>query len=172
MGSLSVANRRIDWAVPDEVLEPILSAMHVELGKCCDNFIDYEWDRVKEKCGPDYAGVPRDDIRRQGVNLRKKGVLSSVNGHGPSKARPLSEEYKAILKSVKFRAYFIEVCELFGNRCAVCNNGGHLDPHHRTYERLGNETGMDCIPVCRKCHKVCDIRRQRQANRPTEATLF
>ena len=169
---MTIANSRKKWPIPDDILTPILSEMHKSLGKCCDNFIDYEWDLVKEQCGAEYAAAPREDVRRQGVNLRKRGVLGSVNGHGPGSRQPLSDEYKAVLRSAKFREYFDKVCQLFGGRCAVCNNGGKIEPHHRTYERLGCEEGMDCIPVCRKCHTPCDTRRRRQSQHPAERPLF
>ena len=168
MGNQTV-NKRAKWAVPDDVMMPVVSNMHVDLSRCCDNFVTYELELLRERCGPKYAGVPLDDIRRQAINLRKRGVLSPVDGHGPSVTPALSDEYKAILKSPEFRDYFIKLSELFGCRCAVCNNGGHIEPHHRTYERLGHEDTFDCIPVCRKCHKVCDTRRRRQAARPDDS---
>jgi 5-methylcytosine-specific restriction endonuclease McrA len=37
-------------------------------------------------------------------------------------------------------------------RCAVCNAPGQLDVHHRTYDRLGYESGADLIALCRGCH--------------------
>jgi hypothetical protein len=37
-------------------------------------------------------------------------------------------------------------------RCAVCNAAEHLDVHHRTYDRLGYESGADLIALCRGCH--------------------
>lgn len=156
---------RKKWAIPDAVLTPILSSLQRELKKCCDSFITYDWDRVKEGCGADYGSVPLDDIRRQSINLRKRGVVGAVRGIGASKTPALSKEYRDALKRPEFRAYFDVLKIMFSNRCAICNTGGKLEPHHRTYENLGNEEGFDCIPVCQKCHKVCDVRRRRQAGR-------
>ncbi len=172
MGNHSLTHAQGKPAIPDDILGPILSDMPRELEKCCDNFITYDWERIRQRCGVEFAGVPLDDLRRQGINLRKRGILRSVKGHGPSVAPKLSDEYKAVLASSEFRAYFDELCRIFGGRCAICNNGGHIEPHHRTYERLGREAEFDCIPVCRKCHKVCDPRRRRQAVRPQEPPLF
>jgi hypothetical protein len=44
--------------------------------------------------------------------------------------------------------------ERAGNRCQVCNAGGLLDVHHRTYERRGAELPEDLIVLCRSCHET------------------
>lgn len=36
--------------------------------------------------------------------------------------------------------------------CQVCNGGGLLDVHHRTYERRGHEDMADLTVLCRACH--------------------
>lgn len=41
-----------------------------------------------------------------------------------------------------------------GYRCQVCNDGGQLDVHHRTYERRGEEAPGDVTVLCRSCHSV------------------
>ena len=41
-----------------------------------------------------------------------------------------------------------------GYRCQVCNCGGLLDVHHRTYENKGYERWNDVIVLCRNCHQV------------------
>jgi 5-methylcytosine-specific restriction endonuclease McrA len=37
-------------------------------------------------------------------------------------------------------------------RCHLCNSGGLLDVHHRTYENRGCEQSGDLIVLCRPCH--------------------
>lgn len=39
-------------------------------------------------------------------------------------------------------------------RCQVCNQGGWLDVHHRTYENRGDEYLADLIVLCRECHQT------------------
>lgn len=39
-----------------------------------------------------------------------------------------------------------------GFKCQLCNSGGVLDVHHRTYERRGQERSADVIVLCRDCH--------------------
>ena len=41
--------------------------------------------------------------------------------------------------------------------CEVCGETQYLEVHHKTYERLGNETHDDLIVLCSSCHaKVHD----------------
>jgi 5-methylcytosine-specific restriction endonuclease McrA len=37
-------------------------------------------------------------------------------------------------------------------KCQLCNAGGLLDTHHRTYARRGHEAMADLIVLCRDCH--------------------
>jgi 5-methylcytosine-specific restriction endonuclease McrA len=37
--------------------------------------------------------------------------------------------------------------------CYACGSKGHLDLHHRTYKRVGNERLTDLTLVCRECHQ-------------------
>lgn len=39
-----------------------------------------------------------------------------------------------------------------GYRCQLCNAGGLLNVHHRTYERRGFEYDTDLIVLCHPCH--------------------
>ena len=52
--------------------------------------------------------------------------------------------------------------ERFGHRCQLCNEksslGNHLEVHHRTYERRGNELPEDLTVLCRKCHDLFHAR--------------
>jgi len=42
--------------------------------------------------------------------------------------------------------------------CQLCNEGGILNVHHRTYDNLGNEDLADLIVLCEPCHgKFHDI---------------
>lgn len=39
-------------------------------------------------------------------------------------------------------------------RCQVCNSGGELHAHHRTYERRGFEYPSDLVALCAGCHQL------------------
>ena len=153
--------------IPKEVIVPILNSMHKELGKCCDSFITYEFETLRNRCGPAYAGVPLDDVRTQSINLRKKGVLQRVKGHGPETVKP-NDELLAYYETSHWKSFRIKVMEFWEYRCAVCD-GPAKDVHHRTYKRLNCENMNDCIAVCRHCHKFADKQRQR---RKQERVLF
>lgn len=159
--------------VPDDVLVPVLQEMQRERGHCVDNFVTYDIELLRHKCGERYAGIPADDIRRQGINLRKRGVLGSVNGHGPTKLEGPSKEYKEYLASPHWKQFAQHIKEWWDWRCALCYCVDEcLSVHHRTYDRLGHESMNDVVALCRKCHKVADVRRQRQSQRGDEGKLF
>jgi DNA-directed RNA polymerase subunit RPC12/RpoP len=61
--------------------------------------------------------------------------------------------YKEYLQSDHWKNLSEETKRLAGYRCQVCNKGGELHTHHRTYERRGNEFQGDLIVLCAKCHK-------------------
>lgn len=41
-----------------------------------------------------------------------------------------------------------------GERCQLCNRGGELHVHHRTYERFGAEMEDDLTVLCAGCHDL------------------
>ena len=135
-------------------------------------------DAVKRILGPEFAHIPADDIRDRIITCCKSperhggGWSGTVNGHGPTRiVKKMSPEYTAAINSPEWRRFRMDLIETFGGRCAVCNSGAALEVHHRTYERLGREEHFDCNPVCAKCHKVCDGRRQREATLSPEPPL-
>jgi hypothetical protein len=161
------------WKIPNDILIPFAAQVMRETGKGTDTFITYDFERVHELCGYEYAHIPLDDVKNQVTNLRKKGSLGAVNGgHGASKRRPISKEMKAYYLTDHWKEFMRKIREFWGHRCAMCNSSERLDGHHRTYERLWHEEMTDVIPLCRKCHKVADVRRQREAGRNMEPDLF
>lgn len=46
-------------------------------------------------------------------------------------------------------------------RCQVCNAGGELHVHHRTYDRLGSERENDLTVLCQDCHGLFHGKVQR-----------
>jgi 5-methylcytosine-specific restriction endonuclease McrA len=88
-------------------------------------------------------------------------------------------EYYAYLRSPEWadvkRRY---LASKLPNWCYVCADllvRGTCEFHHRTYQRLGNETLWDIVPVCRGCHERVHDRMKRKVagraanglNRPT-----
>jgi len=52
-------------------------------------------------------------------------------------------------------------------RCQVCNHGGKLHVHHRTYDRLGNEDPEDLTVLCSICHTLFHVRGRWASKAPT-----
>jgi len=61
--------------------------------------------------------------------------------------------YLAYIRSAAWRARRERALRLAGYRCQVCGEGGRLEVHHRTYERLGHEADADLTVLCRWCHQ-------------------
>jgi hypothetical protein len=156
--------------VPNDLMVPVGATFTEDSGRCADNWTDSDIALLRAQLPTQYHAVPVDALRRQWINIRKRGTPGyRINGHGPEQTPPLSPEYKEALQLPAFREYFNALCAMFSNRCAICNTGGRLDPHHRTYDRLGSEEMFDCIPVCRKCHRLCDKRRRVESTCVTHA---
>jgi hypothetical protein len=164
--------------IPAEILAPIIQKITNELKQTVENWDEYQYERVKAELGPNWAHIPNADIRRQGGNLRRSGKVGPVGGgHGPGVSTGPPKEYRAYLQSKEWQAIAISCKAFYGFRCAICyvrpSDDNPLQAHHRTYERVpGRELPTDCIAVCKRCHKVCDVRRRREAKLPRNPELF
>lgn len=63
-------------------------------------------------------------------------------------------DYRTYIASPEWKAKADAAKERAGYRCRVCNRGGRLDAHHRTYERLGHERDEDITVLCHNCHEL------------------
>lgn len=78
-----------------------------------------------------------------------------------------SEEYEAYLRSPAWQAKRAGALDAAGRRCQVCNTDRHLDVHHRTYERFGDEDPGDLTVLCRQCHELFhDSGRRTRPSKP------
>jgi len=83
-------------------------------------------------------------------------------GNSANPAIPASPAgYAEYLRTPRWVGFSQRVREHWGQRCAVCNAGGPLEVHHRTYERLGKEEMTDVLPLCAGCHRFADEARRR-----------
>jgi hypothetical protein len=73
-----------------------------------------------------------------------------------------SSAYYAYIKSSAWKARADAAKARAGHRCQVCNEGGQLDAHHRTYERLGCELETDITVLCRECHRLFEFARKNE----------
>lgn len=63
-----------------------------------------------------------------------------------------SMNYREYLRTPEWQATRRYHLRRSGYRCQLCNQGGQLEVHHRTYERRGNERFEDLIVLCTNCH--------------------
>lgn len=84
------------------------------------------------------------------------GVLHPVRTSNDQAIRRTAElrsmPYKDYLQTPEWRAKRAEMLERAGRRCQICNRGGRLEVHHRTYERRGSELYDDLFVLCAECH--------------------
>lgn len=150
--------------IPYLTLVPVLEEIIIESGLGADGVANStRWSElVREQCGPEFAGVPTDDVQTLITSARKRSMLtpSTDKGHGPPVLKPLSEEYERYMRSDEWKRRRQEWIDFYDGHCCICRSSGPLEIHHNTYANFGNEQHDDCIPVCHSCHLVCDHRRQ------------
>lgn len=64
-----------------------------------------------------------------------------------------SMPYSEYLKTDHWQGLRIRMLKRAGFKCQVCNGGGQLHVHHRTYKNRGNEDLKDLIVLCANCHQ-------------------
>jgi replicative DNA helicase len=62
--------------------------------------------------------------------------------------------YHEYLQSDKWKSLRLLCLTRDQYRCRVCNESEHLEVHHRTYERIGQEQLDDLTTLCDKCHEL------------------
>lgn len=154
-------NMRRHEKVPSEIMVPAAVQMLKESGHTVEHWTTSQVEQVKKMCGPSYAHIPVDDIRRQCGNLRRRGRLGAVTGHGPGKWQEPNVDMKEYYATDSWKRFRHTVWEFWNGKCALCNGEGR-DVHHRTYERWKQEQLSDCVLLCRNCHKLADRRRAYQ----------
>lgn len=60
--------------------------------------------------------------------------------------------YREYLKTKRWLTLSGIAKEAANYKCQVCNRGGEIHAHHRTYENRGNEKPGDLICLCADCH--------------------
>lgn len=65
--------------------------------------------------------------------------------------------YYEYLGSARWKHLRHEAVKAAKYRCQLCNSGGPLNVHHRTYRRVGRDEEIsDLIVLCEECHKGFD----------------
>ena len=79
-------------------------------------------------------------------------------------ARWLPWDYDVYIRSEGWRRRAERLKRKFGYRCQLCNEGGVLNAHHRTYERLGYERDEDLTVLCDRCHRAVTLMIRNRRN--------
>lgn len=83
-----------------------------------------------------------------------------------TRARELAAmPYEEYLRTPEWRERAAACKAAAGHRCQLCNAGGSLQAHHRTYERRGHEEPGDLIALCDGCHRT-HHNHMRKASKP------
>lgn len=106
----------------------------------CKNWNDYNWSFVCEACREPATNLEEESRRRHEEYQAEVRRLRAM----PYKDYLQTEHWHEVRTSALRRADY---------RCQLCNQGGTLDVHHRTYERRGQEAVGDVTVLCRKCHE-------------------
>ena len=70
--------------------------------------------------------------------------------------------YEDYIQSERWKEKAYRAKKRAGFRCQLCNQGGELHAHHRTYVRLGYELPMDLTVLCSTCHEVFHDERKHR----------
>ena len=103
---------------------------------------------------------------RKGIEILEREGLIVRNARGSSRSIKITTEFRKAMGPEfrdEYHAYLMSdvwtvrkhaARAAAGGRCQICNYGGRLDVHHRTYERIGNELPTDVVVLCRQCHRL------------------
>lgn len=151
---------RFTWLVPDDLMIPLGAEATAHLEKCADNWSDSEVASLRSRLPYEYHAVPTDELRRQWINIRKRGTDGyRLNGHGPTKGsrkHATPQWYLDYLASDYWQKRRLEWLD-FWKKCCLCGTPADLttlEVHHNAYIRLGHEEFTDCVVLCRTCHEI------------------
>lgn len=110
--------------------------------------------------GENCLGAVREGLPRTLRSSNHRGRVMDAEGIiRMGSARPATKvdwaSYADYLKSATWQALRKRALEVAEDRCQVCNSGGQLVAHHRTYDRVGgHERLADLTVLCANCHKL------------------
>lgn len=83
---------------------------------------------------------------------RLRGVIELLQP--PRRQIKPGETYGEYLLSARWQETRMRAVVRAGWKCQACSAHHHLEVHHNTYERRGNESDTDLLVLCRRCHDL------------------
>lgn len=100
----------------------------------------------------EYNALLRDN---PGVRLKRSRARETLKDRRDvEREAERSAEYDAYMRSDEWKRRRAVAIRKAGERCQICNRGGQLHVHHRTYERFGAEMEDDLTVLCEDCHDL------------------
>lgn len=89
------------------------------------------------------------------VTVKYADGTERVASPGEFRKKTREEEYRAYMRSERWRALRRKVIERDGDRCKLCRRSRRkLEVHHLTYVRFGRERLEDLALICQRCHST------------------
>ena len=97
--------------------------------------------------------------RRSGPNATRR-----TRARLPMRSRPSTPvaDYQAYLRSDAWKARRAKAFAAAKGTCLACGRRAEC-VHHRSYERLGQETDADLVALCWDCHQACHLNHVEHA---------
>jgi len=108
--------------------------------RLCDG-CEVSQQKITEKEDSEYSKRwdMENEIRQANYKIRRKELDDMT--------------YKEYLQTPEWKEIRTRAYRRAGFTCALCNNGGQLNCHHRNYTRRGHERPNDLIVLCEDCHQ-------------------
>lgn len=95
----------------------------------------------------------KEEFARYSSEAKARRLSEAANDE-PIEYDTTTMRYRDYLQTDEWQVRRAAALRNADNRCQVCNSGGRLNVHHRTYERRGIELESDLTVLCADCHEL------------------
>ncbi len=94
----------------------------------------------------------KNQRRKSSPDKKKGGSLQNFKLKQRSKDA-FKKKYYDYLKSKKWAQIKLDLYELRGKQCEVCESKQNVQVHHLTYKNVFKEESKDLVLLCKVCHR-------------------
>jgi DnaB-like helicase N terminal domain len=150
--------------------EEVRSSLAGFIRESCSMDHMYQFTRLIGELAKDRKRRLTKEERHQAATLRGKAAWEKYKREHKNKPpvqqdadyieyeyrnEPLSTmPYKSYLQTFEWQETRDKALSRALFSCQVCNGGGQLNVHHRSYARRGRELDSDLIVLCVRCHEI------------------